>query len=246
MKSQENKTIMKAGGNSWSTLCFVFILSLFCATPLYAQKNDEVDKFGKRYEDRITSGGFILSAESNAFIVHGFNGYRTTPQIGGSVGAFIDFKVIPTLVIQMSTTVNYNQFYINNPNFTTQSHLSSWGMEIPLYIMYRLKLKKGGIIYVGGGPYTEFVFDCRLKTGEEVVNPYKQVVNSTEDGHNFFALSDNNSGIKIKFCYEMPCRVQFLATMGISISDILGYPHSSANSYVRPYKAAIGVAYRIR
>lgn len=243
----KNEKLLWLYGQSIVKIFIVGVMMLLCVQESYAQQSSDVDRFGKNYEDRVTSGGLVLSAESNAFIIHGFKGYTTTPCIGGSLGGFIDFKIVPKFVIQMNLMVNYNQFLMQNPAFVEHSHFSSWGLEIPLYFMYRLKLKNdNGIFYFGAGPYTEFVFDCHLKTGNEITNPYTQVVSSTQDGHDFFALSDNNSGVKLKLCYEMKCRVQFSATVGMSISDILGYPHSSKETFVRPYKATIGIAYRFR
>lgn len=224
----------------------IFLISLVVLQLVALAGNpDDKDKFGRRYEDKITSGGLTLNAEADAFWIYSIPGFESSPGLGLSFGGFVDFKVTPRFVIQMSLLLNRCQSFIENASFVDgRNSFTSYGMEIPLVFMARFRFQRAGILYVGAGPYTEFVFRSQLVNGDEVVDPYHQVVGVDNSGMDVFALSNNNSGLKVKLCYELPCRLQFHATAGLSISDILGYAHSDA--FVRPYKTAIGISYRIR
>lgn len=221
-------------------IAIAFVFAIYTSTYVSAQ----TDKFGRNYEDKVTSGGLAVSADISGFMLKGIGPVSSKPGAGVTGGGFIDFKMHRHLIMQMGLMLNYNTIRIINQESPVNSDYSSCGMEIPLYIMGRFITANNSILYAGIGVYTEFVLGCKLQTGDEIVNPYKQVVGSDASGKDVLALSDNNTGLRLKFCYEFPFRLQLFATTGMSISDIQGYVNQKG--HIKPYKTSFGIAYRFR
>lgn len=220
------------------------ITILIPALSSYAGNGDDTDRFGRNREDKVTSGGLMLTADLSGLMINNVNSFSSSPRMGIGIGGFVDFKVVRRMVIEAGLSFGYDHIGLRNPEST--GVMENWSMTVPILFMAKLPVKGGssGTFYIGGGPYTEFILGCRTELGGETFNPYEQVVDQDENGDDIFALSNSNSGLAAKFIYELPCHFQIFLAQYFSLSDIIGYNHDSGG--IHPYKTQLGIAYRFR
>lgn len=209
-----------------------------------AGNGNDKDRFGRDREDKVTSGGLMLTGDLNGLLINNMNGFESRPGIGVGLGGFIDFKVTTHFVIESGLSFGYGHTGISNAEVS--GVMKNWTTSIPLFFMAKMPVRDGGggVFYLGGGPYTEFVVGCRTELGGSVFNPYEQIVGKDDSGEDVFALSNSNSGIAVKFTYELPYHFQIFAAQYYSLSDIIGFNHAKGG--IHPYKSQIGIAYRFR
>jgi len=222
---------------------FNFVIAILICLPVFAQRDHNIDRFGRDKDSKITSGGLFVSADLNSLWIHQFHNTTSTPNIGVSIGGFIDFKVTPKFVIESNLVLNHETLKYSTSRDIGK--MTTDGMELNFIFSYVWKMKKNGQWYLGAGPYTEFILHCKTEIGDETFDPYHQIVGTDLNGGDIFALSNNNSGLCIKTAYEFPFHLQVFIKASMSISDIIGFEHDK-NHFIRPYRCSAGIAYRFR
>ncbi|MCQ2291744.1 MAG: PorT family protein [Bacteroidales bacterium] len=223
----------------------LFITSLLFSILVssFAQHDRNIDRFGRDKDDKITSGGLLVSADVNSLWIHKFYGFNSTPSLGVSLGGFIDFKVTRGFVIESNLILNHETTRFSDGGEI--GRMTTDGMILNFVFSKVWTMKNNGLWYLGAGPYTEFVLHCKTKFGNDTFDPYNQLVGTGQNGENIFALSNNNSGLCLKTTYEFPFHLQLFLYGSMSISDIIGFNHNE-KQFIRPYRCSIGVAYRFR
>jgi hypothetical protein len=172
-----------------------------------------------------------LKAETNMsnFILSGLSGAKSKMNTGATLGGFIGYNVSKHFSLQGEII-----YHFKTSDFIYDGQKSAyeyWGMEIPVYAMLRWDFRRGGRFYMGGGPYSEFGFDARLKKAGETTNLYDNA-----------AMNDSNSGFGITAGYEFACGIQINAGYKISITNILDANSSSVT--LLPAAVSLGLGYR--
>lgn len=183
-----------------------------------------------------------MQANASNIVLHNIpNDLRSTMNMGGELGGFIDFNISKHFIIQF----NLMYFAEHTDLISNNLHDKLWtlGMEIPVYAMARFGNAQTGYFHFGGGPFTEFSLWGKMKGDSGEMNPYKHVVGIDDQGEEQLAISDNHSGLAVCLGYELPCGLQLNATYQHSISDILAFKHQSAMS-ARPQKLVLGLGWR--
>ncbi|MBR0538874.1 MAG: outer membrane beta-barrel protein [Bacteroidales bacterium] len=190
----------------------------------------------------VVNWGLKMQANASNIVLHNvYEDLHSTMNIGGELGAFIDFNISNHFLIQFNL-LGFGE-HTDLTNNDLRDRLWTIGLEIPLYALARFGNAQTGYVYFGGGPFTEFSLYGALNGDSGQMNPYKHVVGTGEDGEDEFAMSDNHSGIGLYVGYELPCGLQFNASYQNSISDILAFKHQSAMS-ARPQKFTLGLGWR--
>ena len=215
-------------------IIFIF-LSLMMAFSITAQTVDEA-------KQPVVNWGLKLQANASNIVLHNvYQDLHSIMNVGGEVGAFIDFNISKHFFIQF----NWIGFAEHTDLVNNDLHDRLWtlGIEIPVYAMARFGNAQSGYVYFGGGPFTEFSLRGFMDGDTGKMDPYRHVVGVDEQGDEQFAMSDNHSGLGVYLGYELPCGLQFNASYQHSISDILAFAHSTAMS-ARPQKVIVGIGWR--
>lgn len=190
----------------------------------------------------VVNWGLKMQANASNIVLHNvYEDLHSTMNIGGELGAFIDFNISKHFLIQFNL-LGFGE-HTDLTNNDLRDRLWTIGLEIPVYALARFGNAQTGYVYFGGGPFTEFSLYGALNGDSGQMNPYKHVVGTGEDGEDEFAMSDNHSGIGLYVGYELPCGLQFNASYQNSITDILAFKHQSAMS-ARPQKFTLGLGWR--
>ncbi len=210
-------------------------IAFMMAIPATAQTENET-------KASVVNWGLKMQANaSNIVLHHVYEDLHSNMNLGGELGAFIDFNISEHFLIQFNW-IGFAE-HTNLVNNDLRDQLWTLGIEIPIYALARFGSEKTGYIYFGGGPFTEFSLHGIMDGDSGKMNPYKHVVGVNDQGEEEFALSDNHSGLGIYIGYELPCGLQFNASYQHSISDILAFKHQSPMN-ARPQKLVLGVGWR--
>ncbi len=214
---------------------FIIVLFLSCVSISFAG-----DSISAKVRMQQIGTGFScgLKAEMNMYdLIHwGRENMSSGMRFGASLGGFANFRLSRVFSIQADFLLHYKNTYIEENS--TRGYLQYFGSEIPLYVMYHLKLKKSkGIFSFGVGPFTEFGFKSTIRSNGEKYDLYE----IDSDTHSS-AFKDSNSGFAFLVGYEFRCGLQLNVSYKISVSNLLDTQNS--DYAFRPQTLAVGVAYR--
>lgn len=197
-------------------------------SPLYAQE--------KAKEYKITlSGGPLVEMNATRFIHSGFTNGSSSMRTGGSVGGFLNFGISGHFSVQGELSLQYR-----HSEFRWEQSggcYRYWGIEIPIYAMYRHAFADGSSIHVGVGPYTNFGLDATFRTKNGKMDLYEK-----DKDTGLPPMKDSDTGFGIKVGYEFPCGLQLNASFKASVINIIDT--NSSKVKMHPMSIGAGVAYR--
>ena len=191
----------------------------------------------------LVSGGVKAQSNASDLLINDIAtrpNIRTTMNVGGEVGAFVDFNVRPHFFVQLNLLGVAAQNDLHDGN----QHAKMWsvGLEVPLFFLGRYGDEHKGYLSFGGGPYVTFNLWGHLSGASPVTNPYFLTYTNV-DGKQSAALRKFHSGLGVFLGYELPCGLQFNTSYQVALSDMLAYDHKQS-SYLLPQKVTLGVGYR--
>lgn len=203
--------------------------------------NASIEKTGTRKGDsgkRITvTGGIKLETNYSSFVHSGISGGKSTMQPGVTTGGFVNLDISEHFSIQGEMLFHFKESDFEWEN-NQKSSFQYWGAEIPIYAIYRWELEKGGHIYIGIGPYTEFGFSAKLEK-----DGIKSDLYDKDETTGIPVMRDSNSGFGALIGYEFSCRLRISAGYKLSVSNVLD-KNSSSSAQLHPQTLSIGLAYR--
>lgn len=190
---------------------------------------------------RVVTGGFRAGASTYTMLLKNIPIEVTSSFHAGTfVGGFVDFRTSKHTCIQMELSGFYYNCNLNIEG--SRNRFSNEGMSISLVFLGRWQIHRNGLkLFAGGGPYTEFVLGSQLRSDNGIVNPFNQVVGTTDDGQDVFALNSNYSGAYVTVGLLWRNGLELAVGSKVWSSDLLGYSHS--DSYVRPCSFSASVGY---
>ena len=181
------------------------------------------------------SGGAIVETNLSNFLHSGARGGNSKMKAGFTVGGFMNFGINTSFSVQGEML-----FHHKNSDFKWDNQTGLfpyWGMEVPIYVMYHYNFSRGGRLFAGIGPYTEFGFDAVFKQNGRKSNLYEK-----NESSGLAPLRDSNTGFGIKIGYEFPSGLQLHATYKASVTNQLD--ENSSDIKMHPQTVSVGVAYR--
>lgn len=182
------------------------------------------------------SGGVKLEANYSNFLHSGITKGKSSLQPGVTGGGFINLGIMRNFSIQGELLFHYKESDFEWSN-TEHGQFQYWGMEVPVYVMYHWRIKKGQRIHLGAGPYTEFGLSAKFRKGDTTNDLYEQ--DSQKD---LPVIKDSNTGFGILAGYEFPFGLQLNISYKVSVSNLLDDNSGTAQLY--PQALGLGVAYR--
>lgn len=152
---------------------------------------------------------------------------------GLSLGGFLHINVYKQFAIQGELLIHYKNSYIRKSN----DLLRSWGLDIPIYLMYAPTLKGGDRLYIGVGPYCEFGLLATTWIKGEKINLYQ-----IDNRHELQAMNGSHTGFGAMIGYEFLFGLQINFSYKISMTNLLD--SNSNNIALYPMTASVGLAYR--
>lgn len=225
------------GGISRKAIAFAFAFLMISGLASKAAQRDTTST-----GQSPVCGGLLLQANCSGYILHDIldGNLRSRPGAGAEIGGFLDYNVTRHFTMKMCLMLASESSVLRNS--PAKDRLSTFGMDIPLYLLWRFNTGKG-TAYLGGGVYTHFIFGAKISGDSNLEDPFKRVVEIDEiTGEERFALSDSHSGIGLLVEYEFAFGLRINISYKQSCTDILNYTHSGP--YVLPYKLSVGLGYR--
>lgn len=199
------------------------------------QKMDNIKTSATGRADNFISGGAIVEANMSNFLHSGAGDGYSKMKAGFTAGGFICLGINAAFSVQGEMLFHYKS---SNFEWGSQTgHYRYWGMEIPVYAMYHHGFSKGGRVFAGIGPYTEFGLDAVFKQNGKKSNLYEK-----NEGSGLAPLRNSNTGFGIKIGYEFPSGLQLHATYKASVTNQLD--ENSSDIKMHPQTVSAGVAYR--
>lgn len=192
----------------------------------------QLDTRGPEEPVKFVTGGPVLEANFSGFLHSGTRDGRSRMKTGCTVGGFISFGINRSFSIQGELLLHYKTSDFSWSDQGGRFRYS--GAEVPIYAMYHYNFAKGGRIFAGIGPHTEFGFYAAFRKGSDL---YEKKSDS-----GLAPLHDSNSGFGIKIGYELPSGLQIVATYKASITNLLDENSSIIKMYPQAFSA--GLAYR--
>ena len=205
-------------------------LSCLMVLPTLAQENQP-----QKGQNITISGGALLETNISGFHHSGVDDGQSRMKIGGSVGGFLNLGITRAFSVQGEMLMHYKHSRFEWDGIP--GNYDYWGVEIPIYAMLHIHLKKDRQLYIGIGPYTEFGFDATYKRNGIKGDLYEKVIN-----RELPILRDSNTGFALKIGYEFTSGLQLNVTYKASITNLLDANSNTVKMY--PLAASIGIAYR--
>lgn len=208
------------------------LLAGLCGLPLQAQSMREE---GRNEQKVRLTGGVITEANLSGFIHSGIEGGESEMRAGANIGGFLDVAMSTRFSIQGEMLFQYK-----SSGFTwggQSGDFQYWGVEIPIYAVYRFTLRKGNRLHVGAGPYTGFGFEGSYKSGGKKTDVYEK-----DKATGMSALKDSDTGFGLKVGYEFASGLQVNASYKLSVTNVTDA--NSGEAKLRPQTVALGLAYR--
>ena len=145
-----------------------------------------------------TSWGIKAEYTISDFIIKDIKESDSNPKFGFTAGGFIMADITRYFSLQGEILFQNKQSRITC--YDIKGEYNYWGVEIPIYAMFRKELKNNVRLYCGIGPYTNFGFSAELKNSKEKQDLYKDS-----------KMVETNSGFGLLIGYEFPCGIQLNA-----------------------------------
>lgn len=208
----------------------MMVLLVGCATTVRAQ-----EKLPHKTQSLTITGGVILETNVSGFFHSGVDGGNSRMKAGVSAGGFLNLGIVRSFSVQGEMLIHYRHSGFDWGEMPGE--FQYWGIEIPIYAMYHVRLKRGGQFHFGIGPYTEFGIDATYKRNGQKGDLYEK-----DEANGLPILRDSNTGFSVKIGYEFLSGLQLNATYKASVTNLLDANSSHVNMH--PQAVSIGVAYR--
>ena len=151
---------------------------------------------------------------------------ETTNGFGANAGAFLKRDILENLAFQVELLGQYKNSEFQT--LTSELELSTWGIEVPAYIMGQFKGGRG-LFYFGAGPYGIALFTAEMND----VDVLKE--------NNYFSLSRWNLGVGMIAGFELKCGLQFNVNYKYAMFNSL---QNADVANMIENTASIGIGYR--
>lgn len=201
-----------------------------CTATAHAQ-----EELPHKTQSLTITGGVILETNVSGFFHSGVDGGNSRMKAGASAGGFLNLEIIRSFSVQGEMLIHYRHSGFDWGGMPGE--FQYWGIEIPIYAMYHIGLKRGGQFHFGIGPYTEFGLDATYKRNGQKGDLYEK-----DEANDLPILRDSNTGFSMKIGYEFLSGLQLNATYKASVTNLLDA--NSSRVKMHPHAISIGVAYR--
>lgn len=183
----------------------------------------------------ILEGGVKADATFLNFQKAGAPGAVSTFTPGFTPGGFMNIWFNDWIGIRPELNLNFKQTVLG---WTDNSgRLRSFGVEVPIYVTGRIKTFGEDHIYIGIGPYTEFIcyakwsIDNRKVDLLEIHTSGEPMIQDTQSGLGAIVGYEFGMGISIDFSYKICCY------------NIL-QPNTSQGVSLYPQTISVGLSYK--
>lgn len=181
------------------------------------------------------SCGLKAGINASNFIMPNLAGAESRMDLGGMFGGYARTECTEHFAEQEEVLVYY--LTSNFDGNMGSGHYRYWGVQFPFYGMWQWKTKKGGRLYIGGGPYAEYGLSARYRTGGLEFDLYQ------DDGnHQQGTMTKLTIGAASLFGYELSCGLQLNASYKIGMTHAQDAAQNSFTLY--PYSISLGLGYR--
>ena len=145
----------------------------------------------KPHSDIKTTWGIKAETNmSNFFISEKPVAISSKMKLGFAGGAFFNLEFNDHIALKGELMYYYKTSEFDRGNI--KGKYRYWGMDIPVYAIYKWKLSENNSFYIGIGPYAEFGFSAEIKRDGEKIDLYEkgQISNSK-----ISAMKDNDVGL---------------------------------------------------
>ena len=207
------------------TICIGFLIAVFAN----AQTSD-----GSKPEI-ILEGGVKTDATFLNFQKNGAPGAVSTFTPGFTPGGFMNIWFNDWIGIRPELNLNFKQTVLGWSDNGGQ--FRSFGVEIPIYVMGRIKVFGTHHLFLGIGPYTEFIcyakwsIDNRKVDLLEIHTSGEPMIQDTQSGLGAIVGYEFGMGIGIDFSYKICCY------------NIL-QPNTSQGVSLYPQTISVGLSYK--
>jgi hypothetical protein len=182
-------------------------------------------------QDNPVSVGFKAGTSLSDYRLGGdMKGFKSKMNLGGSVGGFIKYDISTNFALQSDIDVYYRTSELESKADKSSDKLKSWGVEIPLYGIFQVKLGNRKA-FIGAGPYAGYSISA--KSGG--VNLFKKN-SETEKA----AMSRLDYGVGGIIGYDFNKNWHINASCQFGLADL----HKGKGGSMKSHSAAIGIAYK--
>lgn len=209
------------------------IAMLFCVmsavVDMSAQTKDTLNS------EVILEGGIKADVTFLNFQKAGAPGAVSTFTPGFALGGFLDVWFNKWLGLQPEVNLNFKQTVMSWDE--NSGRMQSFGIEVPIYVMFRSEVFKRHHVFFGLGPYTEFSCFARWLIGDRDVNLLnihkgkEPMIQDTQSGFGTILGYEFGNGLILNVSYKLCC------------FNIL-QPNTSQGVSLYPQSASIGLAYK--
>lgn len=156
---------------------------------------------------------------------------------GATVGGLMDIWFKEWIGIQPEVNLNFKQTVLGWED--NGGRMQSFGIEVPIYVTGRLDVFGNDHVFLGIGPYTEFMCYARWMIGERKVD-LLEIHDSGEP-----MIQDTQSGFAAVFGYDFGGGLAMSVSYRICCFNIL-QPNTSQGVSLFPQSISFGLAYKFR
>ncbi|HUH19645.1 porin family protein [Albibacterium sp.] len=107
-------------------------------------------------QERPVSFGFKTATSLSNYRLGGdMQDFKSTMNIGGSVGGFLKYELSESFALQSGIDVYYKSSKLKSKTDNSFNKFKSFGVEIPVYGIFQGELGKGKA-FIGAGPYVGY------------------------------------------------------------------------------------------
>lgn len=213
-------------------LAVIILAFLSCYLEMKAQNEIQEQNIGGK-----ATWGIKLETNMSNFFISGTSVLDSGMRPGFSGGAFLNVELSGNFSLQGELMYHYKTSVFNRENI--KGRFLYWGMDLPVYAMYQIKMAKESRFYTGIGLYGDFGFSSKLKRGTKTIDLYEKGQISE-----ISAMKDTNVGLGVIIGYEFTSGLQINAGYKIGIKNILD---SNSNTIsLRPSTVSLGIGYRFK
>lgn len=156
---------------------------------------------------------------------------------GGSLGGIMNIWFKDWIGIQPELNLNFKQTVLGWEE--NSGRMLSFGIEVPIYAVARLDIFKDDHIFIGSGPFTEFICFAQWIIGDrnvdllEIHESGEPMIQDTQTGFGAIIGYEFGSGLAIDVSYKLCC------------FNIL-QPNTSQGVSLYPQSVSIGLTYKFR
>lgn len=176
-----------------------------------------------------------METNMTGFIHSGFTDGNSSMKTSFSAGGFVNLGLSEQFSVQGELSFQYRHSEFGWEH--SGGCYRYWGVEIPIYAMYRYMFTNGSGIHVGIGPYTNFGLDATFRTANGKMDLYEK-----DKDTGLPPMKDSDTGFGIKAGYEFPCGLQLNVSFKTSVTNLIDT--NSSKVKMRPMTIGAGVAYR--